>query len=49
MILSIMALLNVHFCRRGLECNTSGSDYAARLTEYRAELVRLFLFQNLRQ
>lgn len=45
MILSIMALLNVHFCRRGLECNTSGSDYAARLTEYRAELVRLFFFK----
>ena len=39
----------MHFCRHGLECNTSVSDYAARLTIYRAELVQLFLFQNLRQ
>lgn len=48
-ILNIMALLNVHFCRHGLECNISVSDYAARLIEYRAELVQLFAFQNMRQ
>lgn len=34
------------FCRHDLVCNISVSDYADRLTEYRAQLVQVFVFQN---